>query len=175
METQELRAAMERLARIEGQSRRLARQNRRLWTVGGTALAVVGALVLGGAATPRQTDYRDSDFYFRTVKADGFSLVGENDKRRVLLSVFAGDPVLHFLDHRGKNRPVMGLHKDVPSLTVRNTAVSRASLELSRDKPGLYLWADVQRLPCAALGISKHGEPVVEICGEDDSVVWKVP
>jgi hypothetical protein len=31
---------MERLARIEGQSRRLARQNRRLWTVGGAALGI---------------------------------------------------------------------------------------------------------------------------------------
>ena len=40
METQELRAAMERLARIEGQSRRLARQNHRLWTVGGVALGI---------------------------------------------------------------------------------------------------------------------------------------
>jgi len=50
----ELTSIEERLGKLEGRSRALAKQNQRLKIVGGAALLLIGALVLGGGRDAKE-------------------------------------------------------------------------------------------------------------------------
>ncbi len=164
-----------RVARLEEQNRRLAAQYRRSRVVGAVALVLIAAVAAVGAATPRTTDYGESDFSFKTVEAGGFFLVDTRDELRAAVALVGDDPVMRFYDTRGKNRLSIGLIKDQPGVSLADgKGVARTGLVVDGNRPGLSFWDEKARMR-AEFGIGKDGAPMLEIYDEDKKAIWKAP
>ncbi len=189
------RELVERLEKVEGQSRALAKQNRRLKVAGAVALALIGAVVLVGAATPKSTDYSTSDFKFQsvqvrelivvdpkgkpraelTVDKEGSALMLRDAKgmRRALLDVEMGRSVLSLYDEQGTFRAGLA-GDDEPGLDLSDEK-GRLRVALRADEAGSSVTlSDAKGIPCAELAVNEDG-PRLILCNAKGKLIWKTP
>ena len=77
----------QRLETLERELARVRRHNRRLMAAGAVVLLLTGAVVLTGAATPKNTDYSTSDMKFRSVEVRELVVADEKGTIRAVLAV----------------------------------------------------------------------------------------
>jgi hypothetical protein len=159
---------------IEALSRRIERlehAKRRWQRLAGGALALLGIVVLLGAAASKKTKSPAE------VRAQRFVLVDKADKEKAELRVMSDDqPGLVLADDAGKPRLMLALSKyGEPTLSFADAGGTRR-LVLSLDLYGTMLrLADDAGNPRAALIVPSEGEPELELLSKDDQVLWHAP
>ncbi|HEY7675465.1 MAG TPA: hypothetical protein VIG69_00225 [Candidatus Methylomirabilis sp.] len=139
----EWKAVVERLERLE-------RQNRTLRRGGVAALALAGAAVLMGQATPAG----------QTVEAEGFILRGPNGKARAELAMRGGEPRLILRDANEKEQVRLAVSADgSPTLTFYyNDWRPNLMLKAGGVGPALTFF-DKEGKTGAVLGVYSDGSP----------------
>jgi hypothetical protein len=164
----EVKTAIEALSR---RVERLEHANRRWWRLAGGALALLGIVVLLGAAASKKTKSPAE------VRAQRLVLVDKADKERAELRVMSDDqPGLVLADDVGKPRLMLTLSKyGEPTLSFADAGGTRR-LVLSLDLYGTMLrLTDDAGNPRAALIVPSEGEPELELLSKDDKVLWHAP
>ncbi len=192
MQTPQLQAVIERLEKVEGRSRALAQQNRRLKLVGVAALAVIPVLVLscGANRLARETsvsptgEHRIADLVrtkelqivddegavFATLCLDEhgplLALYDEKGKARAKLSVAEDGPRLSLNDENGNSRVDLYGIADLMTLSIRDEGVVPRVMVSFLDEPSVTLF-DEHAKAGLTLGMNEDG-PALVLFGEED-------
>lgn len=164
----EAKTALEALSR---RVERLEHANRRWRGLAGGALALLGMVVLLGAAANKKTKSPAE------VRAQRLVLVDKADKERAELRMLSDDqPGLVLADDAGKPRLMLALSQyGEPTLSFADVGGTRR-LVLSLDLYGTMLrLTDDAGNPHAALIVPSEGEPELELLSKDDKVLWHAP
>jgi hypothetical protein len=159
---------------IEALSRRVERlehANRRWKRLASGALALLGIIVLLGAAANKKAKN------LAEVRAQRLVLVDKADKERAALRMVSDDqPGMVLADDAGKPRLMLALSKyGEPTLSFADAGGTRR-LVLSLDLYGTMLrLTDDAGNPRAALVVPSEGEPELELLSKDDKVLWHAP
>jgi hypothetical protein len=150
---------------------RLEQANRRWKHLASWALAVLGIVVLLGAAASKKAKSPEE------LRAQRIVLVDKAEKGRAELTVMSeNQPGLVLADDAGKPRLMLTLSKyGEPTLSFADAEGTRR-LVLSLDLYGTMLrLTDAAGNPRAALVVPSDGEPELELLSKDDKILWHAP
>jgi hypothetical protein len=146
-QTADLQTVVERLEKVERQSRALGKQNRRLKVGGVMALTLVAGAMLMGAAIPKSTDYSTSDFKFRSLQVRELIIVDEEQRSRAQLCTSDDASLLKFYDKQGTCGFVLLTADDGSGLILHDTkGRMRFALGTPEGKPNLEMYDEVGTL-----------------------------
>jgi hypothetical protein len=156
-QTPDLATMVTRLEKLEQDTDKLTRQNRRL-KLGGAVLALLTLLALASSLELLNVKQLWSS---RTVTATQFLLQDESGKQRASWRLSAGEPVIEFLGPYGTPRLEMGAYRDQSRLTLYEANGStQVAFTTGKERPGIIVGDVTSRLTdtrVASLGVGEEG------------------
>ena len=166
-EKPDLQAVVERLEKVE-------RQNHRLRLAGAVALLLIGAVVLVGATTPKNTDHSTSDFKFKSVEVEKLVVRDKQGETRALLVVDKDGPGLMLYDSQGETRTSLTVDEAGPKLRLLDAkGRTRFGVGVLKDE-SIGALIDAKDETGDTLGIAENG-PRLILCNENEKIIWQAP